>query len=155
MNLKIPDKLFFKIGEVAELAGVEQHVLRYWEDEFDALSPNKNKSGQRLYEKKDVELILEIQHLLYQDKYTIAGAKKKLKEKRKKNTQLSLGFDRETFLSQKKKIVSELESILKVIGDGKSWASTGLYESGWKDARGVTSAVAPFYLGEKGTSYGD
>ena len=120
MSLKIPDKLFFKIGEVAELAGVEQHVLRYWEDEFDTLSPNKNRSGQRLYEKKDVELILEIQQLLYQDKYTIAGAKKKLKEKRKKSAQLSLGFDRETFLSQKKKIVSELESILKVIGDGKS-----------------------------------
>ena len=120
MSLKIPDKLFFKIGEVAELAGVEQHVLRYWEDEFDTLSPNKNRSGQRLYEKKDVELILEIQQLLYQDKYTIAGAKKKLKENRKKSTQLSLGFDRETFLSQKKKIVSELESILKFIGDGKS-----------------------------------
>ena len=120
MSPKIPDKLFFKIGEVAELAGVEQHVLRYWEDEFDTLSPNKNRSGQRLYEKKDVELILEIQQLLYQDKYTIAGAKKKLNEKRKKSTQLSLGFDRETFLSQKKKIVSELESILKFIGDGKS-----------------------------------
>ena len=120
MSPKIPDKLFFKIGEVAELAGVEQHVLRYWEDEFDTLSPNKNRSGQRLYEKKDVELILEIQQLLYQDKYTIAGAKKKLKENRKKSTQLSLGFDRETFLSQKKKIVSELESILKFIGDGKS-----------------------------------
>jgi DNA-binding transcriptional MerR regulator len=49
MSPKIPDKLFFKIGEVAELAGVEQHVLRYWEDEFDTLSPNKNRSGQRLY----------------------------------------------------------------------------------------------------------
>jgi hypothetical protein len=68
----------------------------------------------------DVELILEIQHLLYQDKYTIAGAKKKLKEKRKKSAQLSLGFDRETFLSQKKKIISELESVLKVISDSKS-----------------------------------
>lgn len=116
MSPKIPDKLFFKIGEVAELAGVEQHVLRYWEDEFEKLQPNKNRSGQRLYEKKDVELILKIQTLLYNEKYTVAGAKKKLKGDRKKTTQLSLGFDRESFLSQKKKIISELESILKVIG---------------------------------------
>ena len=102
MNPKIPDKLFFKIGEVSELASVEQHVLRYWEDEFETLQPNKNRSGQRLYEKKDVELILEIKRLLHIDKYTIAGAKKKLKES-KKNAQLSLGFDRGLFLSQKKK----------------------------------------------------
>ena len=118
MNPRIPDKLFFKIGEVAEMAGVEQHVLRYWEDEFETLQPNKNKSGQRLYEKKDVELVLEIQHLLYLEKYTIAGAKKKLKESRKKTAQLSLGFDRESFLAQKKKIASELESILEIIDEG-------------------------------------
>ena len=117
MNPKIPDKLFFKIGEVAKLAGVEQHVLRYWEDEFETLQPNKNRSGQRLYEKKDVELILEIQRLLYLEKYTIAGAKKKLKEGRKKTAQLSLGFDRESFLNQKKSIISELKSIIKVIDD--------------------------------------
>ena len=114
MNPKIPDKLFFKIGEVAKLAGVEQHVLRYWEDEFETLQPNKNRSGQRSYEKKDVELVLKIQHLLYMEKYTIAGAKKKLKEN-KKTTQLSLGFDRESFLHQKKKIIPELKSVLKVI----------------------------------------
>ncbi|MDP6712123.1 MAG: MerR family transcriptional regulator [Nitrospinaceae bacterium] len=118
MSPKIPDKLFFKIGEVAELAGVEQHVLRYWEDEFDTLRPNKNRSGQRLYEKKDVDLILEIQRLLYLEKYTIAGAKKRLKESKKKKSQLSLGFDRESFLDQKKKIISELDSILKIVGDG-------------------------------------
>ena len=116
MNPKIPGKLFFKIGEVAELANVEQHVLRYWEDEFETLQPNKNRSGQRLYEKKDVELILEIKRLLHIDKYTIAGAKKKLKES-KKNAQLSLGFDRGLFLNQKKNIISELKSILKVIDE--------------------------------------
>ena len=117
MNLKIPDKLFFKIGEVAEMAGVEQHVLRYWEDEFESLQPNKNRSGQRLYEKKDVALVLQIQRLLYVEKYTIAGAKKQLKESRKKITQLSLGFDRDSFLSQKKKIISELQSIIKIIDE--------------------------------------
>ena len=112
MNPKIPDKIFFKIGEVAKIAGVEQHVLRYWEDEFDALQPNKTKSGQRFYEKKDVELVIKIQHLLYLERYTIAGAKSKLKSSGKKNAQLSLGFDRELFLDQKREIVSDLEFIL-------------------------------------------
>ena len=118
MNQKIPDKLFFKIGEVAKLTRVEQHVLRYWEDEFEALQPKKNKSGQRFYEKKDVELIFKIQRLLYLERYTIAGAKQKMRESKKKNPQLSLGFDRESFLDQKKKIASELESILEIIDEG-------------------------------------
>ena len=117
MNSKIPDKLFFKIGEVAKLAGVEQHVLRYWEDEFEALHPKKNKSGQRFYEKKDVELVLKIQRLLYLEKYTIAGAKKKIKESKKKNSQLSLGFDRETFIDQQNDIISDLESVLELLPD--------------------------------------
>ena len=65
----IPDKLFFKIGEVADLAGIEQYVLRYWEEEIETLNPKKNKSGQRLYQKKDVELIFEIKQLLYAEKY--------------------------------------------------------------------------------------
>ena len=74
MKQPIPDKLFFKIGEVAEIAEVEQHVLRYWEEEFDVLKPNKNRSGQRLYQKKDIDQVLEIKQLLYADKFTIAGA---------------------------------------------------------------------------------
>ncbi len=115
MNSKIPDKLFFKIGEVAKLAGVEQHVLRYWEDEFKALHPKKNKSGQRFYEKKDVELVLKIQRLLYLEKYTIAGAKKKIRESKKKISQLSLGFDRETFIDQKNDIIADLESALELL----------------------------------------
>ncbi len=117
MNQKIPDKLFFKIGEVAKLTGVEQHVLRYWEDEFEKLQPKKNKSGQRFYEKKDVELIFKIQRLLYLERYTIAGAKQKMREIKKKNSQLSLGFDRESFLDQKRNIISDLESILELLPD--------------------------------------
>ena len=113
MNQKIPDKLFFKIGEVAKLTGVEQHVLRYWEDEFDALQPKKNKSGQRLYEKKNVEQIIKIQRLLYLERYTIVGAKQKMRESKRKNSQLSLGFDRESFLDQKRDIIYDLESILE------------------------------------------
>lgn len=115
MNPTIPDKLFFKIGEVAEIAGVEQHVLRYWEEEFDVLHPGKNQAGQRLYERKDIERVLEIKHLLYGEKYTIAGAKVKLKEKNKKNVQMSFGFDRQGMIQWKKKIKNELESILKIL----------------------------------------
>jgi DNA-binding transcriptional MerR regulator len=74
----IPEKLFFKIGEVCELAGVQAHVLRYWETEFPMLQPQKNRAGQRTYRRRDVEMALRIKQLLYDEQYTIAGAKKKL-----------------------------------------------------------------------------
>jgi DNA-binding transcriptional MerR regulator len=74
----IPEKLFFKIGEVCEIAGVQAHVLRYWESEFPMLAPQKNRAGQRTYRKRDVEMALRIKELLYEEQYTIAGAKKKL-----------------------------------------------------------------------------
>jgi len=78
--LPLPDKLFFKIGEVSKLTGVEPYVLRYWEEEFDSIKPQKSSSQQRLYRRRDVETILQIIRLLYEEKYTIAGAKAKLKE---------------------------------------------------------------------------
>ncbi len=78
---EIPDKLFFKIGEVAEIADVEPHVLRYWESEFGLLKPEKSKTGQRVYRKKDIETVLEIKKLLYEDRFSIEGAKKKLLKK--------------------------------------------------------------------------
>ena len=108
----IPDKLFFKIGEVAELAGVEQHVLRYWEEEIESLKPKKNKSGQRLYQKKDVERVFEIKQLLYAEKFTVAGARKKMKQNKKKETQLDIVFDREGFKQWKADIKRDLKSIL-------------------------------------------
>lgn len=74
----IPEKLFFKIGEVCELAGVQAHVLRYWESEFPMLAPQKNRAGQRVYRKRDVEMALRVKELLYEEQYTIAGAKKRL-----------------------------------------------------------------------------
>src|SRR2546423_10278477 len=74
----IPEKLFFKIGEVCELAGVQAHVLRYWETEFPMLAPQKNRAGQRTYRRRDVEMALRIKELLYEEQYTIAGAKKRL-----------------------------------------------------------------------------
>ena len=76
--VSIPEKLFFKIGEVCEITGVQAHVLRYWESEFPMLAPQKNRAGQRTYRKRDVEMVLHIKELLYEDQYTIAGAKKKL-----------------------------------------------------------------------------
>lgn len=74
----IPDKLFFKIGDVCEIVGVQAHVLRYWETEFPMLQPQKNRSGQRSYRRRDVEMALRIKQLLYEEGFTIAGAKRKL-----------------------------------------------------------------------------
>jgi DNA-binding transcriptional MerR regulator len=75
---EIPDKLYFKIGEVSELLGVEPYVLRYWEGEFPVLSPKKSGTGHRLYRRKDVELLLRIKHLLYEKRFTIEGARQSL-----------------------------------------------------------------------------
>jgi DNA-binding transcriptional MerR regulator len=75
---QIPNKLFFRIGEAARLTGVQAHVLRYWEAEFPMLHPKKSGAGQRLYRRRDIETILRIRDLLYQERYTIAGAKRRL-----------------------------------------------------------------------------
>lgn len=74
------DKLYFKIGEVAEIVGVAPHVLRYWETEFSALRPRKSRTQQRVYRRRDVATLLRIKHLLYVDRFTIAGARKQLRE---------------------------------------------------------------------------
>jgi DNA-binding transcriptional MerR regulator len=78
----IPEKLFFRIGEVSQIIGVEPHVLRYWESEFPALSPKKSSSGQRMFRRRDVELLLRIKHLLYDRKFTIEGARRVLNGKK-------------------------------------------------------------------------
>lgn len=113
----IPNKLFFRIGEVAKLAEVEPYVLRYWETEFKNLRPKKNEKGQRLYQKKEVKLALDIKNLLYGEGYTIEGAKKVLKErnrkKRKSPAQLSLPFDREKVVQVVKELKKDLEDLLK------------------------------------------
>jgi DNA-binding transcriptional MerR regulator len=74
----LPAKLYFRIGEVAELVGVEPHVLRYWEREFRAIRPTKSAKGQRVYSRRDVENLMRVRELLYREGFTIAGAKKKL-----------------------------------------------------------------------------
>src|SRR4051794_35409864 len=89
LQTPIPNKLFFKIGEVSQLVGVEAYVLRYWESEFKGLSPKKSESGQRMFRRKDVELLLQIKHLLYERKFTIEGARKWLSEQPKDSVRKS------------------------------------------------------------------
>ncbi len=79
---EIPDRLYFRIGEVSKLLGVEPYVVRFWESEFPILAPKKSDSGQRLFRRKDVEILLEIKRLLYEKKFTIEGARKFLIENR-------------------------------------------------------------------------
>ena len=81
MGPKLPDKLFFRIGEVSRLLGLKPSVLRFWESEFSQLSPRKSSSGQRVYSRSAVELLVEIQRLLHREKMTIEGARKKLMQK--------------------------------------------------------------------------
>jgi DNA-binding transcriptional MerR regulator len=79
--MDVPDRLYFRIGEVSAITGVPPYVLRYWESEFPALQPRKSGGGQRLYRKRDVVMLLEIKKLLYQERYTVAGARRRLTER--------------------------------------------------------------------------
>jgi DNA-binding transcriptional MerR regulator len=88
--VSIPEKIFFKIGEVCDIVDVQAHVLRYWETEFPQLSPQKNRSGQRSYRRRDVEIALRIKELLYVDEYTIAGARKKLQNELRETSRLKI-----------------------------------------------------------------
>ncbi len=77
---ELPDKQYFKIGEVSRILAVKPHVLRYWESEFSSIRPEKTRTNQRLYRRRDVELLLQIRQLLYEEGFTIAGAKRRLRE---------------------------------------------------------------------------
>jgi DNA-binding transcriptional MerR regulator len=101
------DRLFYKIGEISSLAEIEPHVLRYWESEFPFLKPRKNKTGQRMYTRKDLELVLQIKNLLYKEKYTIAGVKKKFGSSRQKKNSVSM----ETIQGVKKKLKEILDTL--------------------------------------------
>lgn len=117
-GIAIPDKMFFRIGEVSEITGVKPYVLRYWESEFRLLRPNKNKSGQRVYRRRDIETALEIKDLLHQRKFTIAGAKKWLNGEGKLpagERQMELGFDaadREAAIRRIREGLASLEKLL-------------------------------------------
>jgi len=86
MDGRFPEKLFYRIGDVAEITGIKSHVLRYWESEFSVLHPRKNRAGQRIYERRDVELVLQIKKLLYEQRYTISGARQLLARQAKQSS---------------------------------------------------------------------
>jgi DNA-binding transcriptional MerR regulator len=111
-HFSIPEKLYYKIGEVSEITGVETYVLRYWESEFKIVNPTRTNSKQRLYRKRDLELILEIKQLLYEEKFTIAGAKKKLqKSKAWKDQQMKLELPEKKYREALLKVKKELEDL--------------------------------------------
>ncbi len=118
---ELPDRLYFRIGDAAEIVGVKPYVLRYWESEFSIISPSKSESGQRVYCKADVENLLLIKHLLYRDRYSIEGARKKMSELRKSGSlkvyrtemlEMEVAAGRERSAREKLQIaVSELQAI--------------------------------------------
>jgi DNA-binding transcriptional MerR regulator len=111
-SASIPEKLYFKIGEVSDITGIEPYVLRYWESEFKIVSPSRTQSKQRLYRKKDLELILEIKKLLYDEKFTIAGAKKRLqKTKGLKEQQMRLELPEKRYREALIRVKKELEDL--------------------------------------------
>ena len=97
---EIPDKLYFRIGEVSRLAGIKPYVLRFWETEFSSLGPKKSGKGHRLYRRKDVELVLEIKRLLYDKRFTIEGARKHLDEHPREAAMKAAAADGSTKLSR-------------------------------------------------------
>jgi DNA-binding transcriptional MerR regulator len=113
-----PDKLFYKIGEVSRLTGIPAYILRYWETEFEALHPQKSRSGQRLYRKKDVETILQIKQLLYREGFTIAGARTKVRVQGEKGEKqdLSKGRGREQEILRSLRVIRKgLQEIASVL----------------------------------------
>ena len=109
MSEQFPDKLYYRIGEVATLAGVPAYVLRYWESEFRLLRPKKNLAGQRLYRKRDLELVSRIKTLLYVERLTLEGAKKRLAaESRGKGPQPELGVKEALYSAALKRLREQL-----------------------------------------------
>ena len=113
---EIPDKFYFKIGEVSRILGVKPYVLRFWESEF-RISPTKNKSQHRVYRRQDVETLIEIKRLLYEERFTIEGAREKLKTHTKsRQQQLSLELTENQFKAELKRIkkdITKIQAILK------------------------------------------
>lgn len=113
---QIPEKLYFKIGEVSEITKVKPYVLRYWENEFKIINPRKSSTKQRVYSRRDVDLIIEIKKLLHKEKFTLEGAKKRIKElQAKKATQLNFPFSEEKYRSTLNSIKKELHTISRIL----------------------------------------
>jgi len=122
--LKVPDKvsrrLYYSISDVCKMADLKPHVLRYWESEFPDLRPRKNRAGNRAYKTKDIKLIFLIKHLLYEEKYTVEGARRKLRNMRQeKSKELELPYKYEQLKNALLSLKSELKEILATL-DGRS-----------------------------------
>ncbi len=114
MEKEVPGKVYFRIGEVSKILDVEPYVLRFWEKEFDIIKPIKSRKGHRLYRRKDIENLLQIKRLLYEDKFTIDGAKRKLKElMNQERRQLKLQLEEK----RQKKILIEIKRRLEELRD--------------------------------------
>ncbi len=111
MSVTIPDKSYFRIGEVGKILGVEPYVIRFWESEFKTVKPIRTRSDQRLYRRKDVEELLTIKILLYEDMFTIAGAKKRLSNMKKER--FGMDDDHYRILGDVKKKLREIRKIIK------------------------------------------
>jgi DNA-binding transcriptional MerR regulator len=110
-----PKKLFYKINEVSRITGIKAYVLRYWESEFDQLKPQKDVNDQRRYRKKDIDTITNIKQLLYEDRFTIAGAKKKLKKPSVTGTEKKTGKRKmQTVKKELGSIRNELNALLEL-----------------------------------------
>lgn len=114
LDPRIPDKQYFRIGEVAQAAGVQPHVLRFWETEFRSLKPSKTKSNRRLYTRRDVEMVLRIRDLLYEQGYTIAGARRRLGDglSEEETRDLKVSARTQALLQQ---IRNEVEELLQLV----------------------------------------
>jgi len=113
-----PVQEFFSIGEVCDLTGLKPHVLRYWESQFRFLSPAKNRSGNRVYQRREVELIMLVKHLLYDEKYTIEGARQKVDEHRRGGDLKTMARGALTVQSLES-LESELKELIALLGTSK------------------------------------
>jgi len=114
-DVPIPDKLYFRIGEVSQLTQTKPYVLRFWETEFPTLKPVKSKSGHRLYRRQDVEMVLEIKRLLYENGFTIEGARKQLANHSKRSSEQKDLFRSTLGAAELKAIRRELQSVLTML----------------------------------------
>lgn len=127
-SVDIPDRMFFRIGDVADIVGVKAYVLRYWESEFPILAPEKSSTGQRLYRKGEVEMLLLIKHLLYKERYSIEGARNRIRELRKDGALEAFKRERLSGGSAQAAIQSKLTRALELAHELQALASRSLGE---------------------------
>lgn len=118
MPTVIPDKLYYRIGEVEQITEVPAYVLRYWESEFKLLRPKKNPAGQRLYRRKDIDLVLRIKTLLYDERLTLEGAKKRLRGDARALSQMDLGLKDATLETALRRVRDRLRALRERLGRG-------------------------------------